>query len=159
MDSPIEKRYTYWGIPIMVFMFVMYLFVIALLVFLQANELFYKCFFITLILLFGLLCFYNITITIDNTYFSFKLGIGLIQKKYKITNIKSCNPYTGISKKIGIGSKMSIRGYIIDFYIVTGFKAIELQFHDRDKIVLIGTPFPDEISQAFQSFIIGLNRN
>ena len=127
MDSPIEKRYTYWGIPIMVFMFVMYLFVIALLVFLQANELFYKCFFITLILLFGLSCFYNITITIDNTYFSFKLGIGLIKKKYKITNIKSCNPYTGISKKIGIGSKMSIRGYIIDFYIVTGFKAIELQ--------------------------------
>ena len=118
-----------------------------------SNELFYIYLLIITALLFGLLCVYNITITINNSYLSFKLGIGLIKKKYKIADIKSCKPYSGISKRIGIGSKMSFSGDILEYYIVTGFEAIELQFHNKKAIVCIGTPLSEEISQQVQSLI------
>ena len=139
----------------MVFISLIYIFFLAFSIILWANELFYLNLLITAGLLFGLLCVYNITITIDNTYFSFKLGIGLIKKRYIIANIKSCKPVSGISKRIGIGAKMSFTGYILIYYIVTGFKAIELQFHDRNTIVHIGTPIAEEISQHIQTLIDG----
>ncbi|MDR0843187.1 MAG: hypothetical protein LBP68_07205, partial [Acidobacteriota bacterium] len=101
-----EKRYTHLGIPIMVFMLLMYLFFLAIWVICRgSDELFYPCLFSTAGLLFGLLCVYNITITIDGTYISFKLGIGLIKKRYEIASIKSCEPVSGIVKKMGIGTK------------------------------------------------------
>jgi len=92
-------------------------------------------------------------LTIDDKYFSFKLGIGLIKKRYEIANIKSCKPYSGIHKGFGIGTKMSFTGEILKQYNVTGTKAIELRFFDRDTIVKIGVNEPDEISQYVQSLI------
>ena len=105
------------------------------------------------IFLFSLLCIYKITITIDDTYLSFKLGVGLIKKRYKIADIKSCKQYSGISKRIGIGSKMSFTGNKLEYFIVTGFEAIELQFNNRTTIVHIGTPLSEEISRQIQSLI------
>ena len=153
MEGIDGKKYTYWGVGIIVFMLLMYIFILVLSAILK-NEQLYTYLFGTVGLLCGLLCFYNITITIDKTYLSFRLGIGLIQKKYKIANIKSCKPYTDTPKRIGIGSKMSFTGNILKYYIVTGFKAIELQFYDSPKTtVLIGTNQPYEISQYVQSLI------
>ncbi len=149
------KTYTYRGIAMIVYMLLMYISLLVLSVIIWADESLYTCLFITVILLLGLLCFYKITITIDKTNLSFKLGIGLIKKSYEIANIKSCKPYTGISKRMGIaGPKISFTGNILEYYIVTGFKAIELRFHDRPKTtVLIGTNQPDEISRYIQSLI------
>ena len=132
-----EKKYIHHGVPIIVFMILMYLCIMAFLLINRVNESLYICLFITASLLFGLLCVYNITITIDNTYLSFKLGIGLIKKRYRITNIKSCKSYSGISKRIGIGTKMSCTGDKLNYYIVTGSKTIELKFHDNKTIVHI----------------------
>ena len=126
-----EKRYIHRGIPIIVFMLIMYLFLLSLIVIFRGHDLFYILL-ITTGLLFGLLCVYNITITIDNTYISFKLGIGLIKNRYKIANIKSCEPFSGISKRIGVGIKRNFFGDVLKYYIVTGFKAIELRFHDNN---------------------------
>ena len=91
---------------------------------------------------------------IDETYFSFKLGIGVIKKRYKIENIKVCKPYSGLSKRIGIGCKTSFGGKVLKYYILTGFSAIELQFHDEQSLtVLVGTNNPDEICQYIQELI------
>jgi hypothetical protein len=127
----------------------------VLLVILGAANKYYIYLLVSVCFLFGLLCVYNITIEIDNTHFSFKLGIGLIKKRYEIANIKSCKPYSGISKRFGIGSKVSFfTGRKLEYYIVTGYKAVELQFFDRPStIVLIGTNSPEEISQYVQLLI------
>ena len=153
-----EKRYTHWGVPIMLFMLLMYLFFLVLTIIFWVNELFNICLLITAVFFFGLLCVYNITIIIDNTYLSFKLGIGLIKKRYKIANIKSCKPVCGISKRIGIGTKIFFTGDILKYYIVTGFKAVELQFYDNKVTVHIGTPLSDTISQQIQ-LLIDENKN
>ena len=145
------KKYTFLGVPMIVFLsLVSVVFFILLLV---ISEQFYIWLFMITGSLFGLLCLYNITITIDDKYFSFKLGIGLIKKRYEIANIKSCKPYSGIHKGFGIGTKMSFTGEILKQYNVTGTKAIELRFFDRDTIVKIGVNEPDEISQYVQSLI------
>ena len=152
------KKYTHCGVPMMLFLLLFYTISIVFMVIFWANELFYILLPTTVFFLFGILNTYNITITVNNTYFSFKLGVGLIKKRYKIVNIKSCKPYSGISKRIGIGSKLSITGNVLNYYIVTGFKSIEIQFHDRKTVVHIGTPLPEEISQYIQLLIDG-NKN
>ena len=153
MKSIQGKSYTHRGTPFMVFLSLGVIILLALLVRLKSiNEQFYIYLLIIVVLLFGLLCVYKITITFDNTYFAFKLGIGLIKKRYKIADIKSCKLYSGISKRFGIGYKMGFGG-ILEYYIVTGLKVIELQFYDNRAIVRIGTPLADEISQQIQSLI------
>jgi len=146
-----EKRYTDRGIPIIAVILAVVV-VFAGLTWLEYIDS-VQSYGLIAILLFGLLCFYNITITIENTHISFILGIGLIKKRYEIKNIKSCKPI--ISQKIGIGAKIDFNGKIIKRYIVTGFKAIELQFHDSKTIVHIGTTQPDEICKQIQSLIDG----
>ena len=151
-----EKIYTHRGVPMIVFLLLMYLllWIPSCVIFLVLKWWFYACLMGmlgTTLCLFGLLCVYKITITIDDTYFSFKLGIGLTKKRYKIANIKSCKPYTGLRNGMGIGTKRDFNGNIFKYYMVTGSKAIELRFHDNDKFtVLIGTPLPEEISQQIQ---------
>ena len=156
MVQNMEKRYTHRGVPIIVFIIIMYLVFLVSWVIFRVNGLFSACLLSTAFLLFSLLCLYNITITIDNTYISFKLGIGLFKGRYKITNIKSCEPYNGISKRMGVGMKISFTGVVLKYFIVTGFKAIELRFHaNNNLIVLIGTPLPEEISHQIKLLIDG----
>ena len=50
--------------------------------------------FLASIFLICLLIFYKLTIIVDNVNVSFKLGIGLIGKSYKIADISSCKPIT-----------------------------------------------------------------
>jgi len=109
----------------------------------------YILLFLVLTFLICLLTFYQLTIIIDNSHVSFKLGIGLIQKSYKISDIKACRPVTN-SVLSGIGIRMLTNGWL---YNVSGFKAIELQFNNKKSVVRIGTNKPDEISSLIQNLI------
>ena len=97
------------------------------------------------------LTFYQLTITVNETQISFKLGIGLLNKKYKISDLKSCKPVTN-SVISGIGIRMLSNGWL---YNVTGLKAVELQFKNKKSIIRIGTNRPEEISKLVQSLIGG----
>jgi hypothetical protein len=102
-----------------------------------------------------LLIFYKLTIKIDRSNVSFTLGIGLVTKSYKISDIKLCKPVTN-SVFQGIGIRMLPNGWL---YNVSGLKAIELHFHHKNSIVRIGTDKPEEISQIIQSLIGKENQN
>ena len=102
-----------------------------------------------MILLICLLIFYKLTITIDDTYFRFSLGTGLIAKKYLIADIKSCK---AVSNNLihGIGIRKIPGGWL---YNVTGLKAIEIKFKNSKSVIRIGTNQPDEIAEIISKMI------
>ena len=90
-----------------------------------------------------LLIFYKLTIIIDDTHLSFKLGAGLVSRKFPLSGIKECrsvrnNPLTGI------GIRLYSNGWL---YNVSGLGAIELTFKNKKTRIRIGTDKPDEIAQ------------
>jgi hypothetical protein len=90
-----------------------------------------------------LLIFYKLTIIIDDTHLSFKLGAGLVSRKFPLASIKECkavrnNPMTGI------GIRLYSNGWL---YNVSGLGAIELTFNNKKSRIRIGTDKPDEIAQ------------
>ena len=105
--------------------------------------------FVVLTLLICLLVFYKLTITIDNTYIRFSLGTGLIAKKYKISDIKSCK---AVSNNLihGIGIRMIPGGWL---YNVSGLRAIEIKFNNSKSVIRIGTDKPGEISGVISEMI------
>jgi hypothetical protein len=104
---------------------------------------------LSLIMLFLLLFFYQIVIEIDQTYISFKMGIGLFHKKYRIDNLDDCQPIVN-SFITGIGIRPVSKGWL---YNVSGYSAIELTFKDSEKVVRIGTNKPDEIAEIVSGFL------
>lgn len=100
-------------------------------------------------LLICLLIFYKITIYINETYISFKLGIGLVSKKYLIADIKSCKPVKN-EPLFGIGIKIIPNGML---YNVSGLQAIELTFKNRKSKIRIGTNQPEEIASTINKMI------
>ena len=143
------KNFTQWGIVLIVLLLPSLIFLSIKMM--SASTLNYTYLLLFVILLPCLLCFYKLTITIDNTYISFKFGVGFIKKYYRIANIKSCKP---VSYSIfnGWGIRFFPNGTL---YNVTGSKAIELQFYDKNTVVQIGTNQPEEISQLLNSLIGG----
>jgi len=113
---------------------------------------------ITIILLFAvvtilicLLIFYQLEIRISNDSISFSLGIGLVGKSYKFSEIKACKAVTN-SALNGIGIRILSNGWL---YNVTGLKAIELQFKNRKSVIRIGTDKPEEIANLINSKLNG----
>ena len=104
---------------------------------------------LALSLLICLLIFYKITIYINETYISFKLGIGLVSKKYLIADIKSCKPVKN-EPLFGIGIKIIPNGML---YNVSGLQAIELTFKNRKSKIRIGTNQPEEIASIINKMI------
>ncbi len=102
-------------------------------------------------LLICLLIFYKLTIIVDAETVSFRLGIGLVRKSYKISEIKSCRPVKN-HLLTGIGARILPNGRL---YNVTGLKAIELHFKYKSSVVRLGTNKPEEVSQLIQSLIAG----
>jgi len=100
-------------------------------------------------LLICLLIFYKISIYINETYISFKLGIGLVSKKYLIADIKSCKPVKN-EPLFGIGIKIIPNGML---YNVSGLQAIELTFKNRKSKIRIGTNQPEEIASTINKMI------
>ncbi len=104
---------------------------------------------ITFILSAVLLLVYRLSITINEQYVSFKMGIGLINKKYPISDIRSVEIVKN-NWMYGWGIRFIPGGWL---YNVSGFKAIELRFHSSDKIIRIGTDKPEEIEKEIRSRI------
>jgi len=105
--------------------------------------------FVILTLVFFLLSFYKLTITIDNTYIGFSLGIGLIAKKYLISDIQYCKSVSN-SPMYGVGIRKISNGWL---YNVSGLKAIEIKFKTSRSILRIGTDRPDEIAEIISKMI------
>jgi hypothetical protein len=147
------KKYTQFGtFSVLIMLPLLLLFSVLLMKSWLANTPdFYINIFLVLTFLICLLIFYKLTIIVDNTHVSFKLGIGLVHKSYNINDIKLCKPVTN-SVFSGIGIRMLPNGWM---YNVTGLEAIELQFVNKNSVVRIGTDKPDEISALIQSRIGG----
>lgn len=105
-----------------------------------------------LVFIICILIFYRLTIYIDDTHISFKLGIGLIKKKYQISDIVNCKPVRN-PVWYGIGIRWFPGGIL---YNVSGLNAIELTFKNKKSKVRIGTDKPDEIAREVNK-IIGLH--
>jgi len=105
--------------------------------------------FVAMTLLICLLIFYKLTISIDVNSISFKLGIGLISKKYLLSEIQSCSPVKN-NPVYGIGIRMIPQGWL---YNVSGLDAIELTFKNKKSKVRIGTDKADQISQHINNLI------
>ncbi|MFN8255941.1 MAG: PH domain-containing protein [Bacteroidales bacterium] len=102
---------------------------------------------VSLVMLFCLLIFYQLTITVDNEFVSFKFGLGWFGKKYKISDIKSCRPVRN-SVLYGIGVRFLPNGIL---YNVSGLSAIELSFKGKNRIVRIGSHEAEKVSAYINS--------
>jgi len=106
---------------------------------------------VTLVLIFivCLVTFYKLTIMVDDITISFKLGIGVFGKSYKINEIESCN---SVRNKFiyGWGIHLIPNGWL---YNVSGFKAIELTFKNSNKVIRIGTNKQEEVVELMQRLI------
>jgi hypothetical protein len=98
---------------------------------------------------FCLLIFYKLTISIDNNYLSFCLGVGLIKRKYRLEDIAECKAVVN-SPLLGIGIKKIPGGWL---YNVSGLKAIELTFKNTGSKVRIGTNEPAKIAGSINKLI------
>jgi len=103
------------------------------------ENILWQCLIIFTIL--GLL-FSTLTISIHETYLTLAFGIGIIQKKFLITDIET---YSIIKTKwyYGWGIRFTPEGRL---YNVSGFDAIRLQMKDG-KIYLIGS---DEVNKLYE---------
>lgn len=93
--------------------------------------------------------FYQLTITVTEETISFRMGIGLIGKSYRISDIQSCNAVQN-NLLLGLGIHYFMGGVL---YNVSGRKAIELHFKNHRKVVRIGTDRPEDIARLINSLI------
>ena len=142
------KKFTQFGTFTVITMSIL-LIVFAVLLFIHGflpDQETYLNVFLVLTAVVCLIIFYKMTITIDNESISFKLGIGLLGKSYKISDIQSCRSVKN-SFIYGWGIHKIPKGWL---YNVSGFNAIEITFKDTDKVVRIGTNKPDEIVELIK---------
>jgi hypothetical protein len=96
-----------------------------------------------------LLIFYKLTIDIDDTHLAFRLGIGMVKKKYALKDIAECRPVKN-NVLYGIGIRVTADGWL---YNVSGLYAIELTFKNKKSKVRIGTDKPEELSQTINKLL------
>jgi hypothetical protein len=96
-----------------------------------------------------LLIFYKLTISIDSTTLSFRMGLGFVRRKYPISDIESCSPVKN-SMMYGIGIRKIPGGWL---YNVTGLDAIEITFKSSNSVIRIGTDKAEEISGIISKMI------
>lgn len=100
--------------------------------------------FIILILILCLFVFYKMTIIIDDTHLTFKMGIGLISKSFPLSEIESCTPVKN-PLIYGVGIHMTSSGWL---YNVSGLYAVEIVFKNRKNKIRIGTDKPEDVARA-----------
>jgi hypothetical protein len=96
----------------------------------------------TIISVILLLIMGSLTLSVDNTFVRFSFGIGLIRGKYLLSDIIYCRPVSFVP--MGFGIRLG-PGSIL--YNVSGTKAIELSVRGKDRIIRIGTNFPEEFTE------------
>ncbi len=146
------KKFIQYGTSILIVMLPLFILSFAILILTGLNDLGQGLIFISLgaTFLICILIFYKLTIYINDTYIYFRMGIGLISKKYLISDIRSCTPVKN-KPLYGIGVRKIPDGWL---YNVSGFNAIELTFKNQKSIVRIGTNNPYEISDTINKMII-----
>ena len=100
------------------------------------------------ILLIALSLFYSLTVEINETMISVKFGIGIINKKFILKDIESCN----IVKNYwyyGWGIRFTPHGWL---YNISGLSAVEIQMKNNKKY-RIGTDEPKKLEQAITQAI------
>jgi len=105
--------------------------------------------FLALTMVICLLIFYKLTIYLSDISISFKLGIGMVTRKYLFADIQSCKAVRN-DPLTGIGIRKIQNGWL---YNVSGLNAIELTFKNSKSKVRIGTDKPDEITEILSKMI------
>lgn len=146
-----RKTYTQFGKLSVIILVPMLILSLVLLLFIGYDDLILVGILILLAItsLLCILIFYKLTISIDSDNLSFKLGVGLVSKKYLIADIKSCKPVKN-NPFYGIGIRLIPEGWL---YNVTGLEAIELSFKNRNSKIRIGTNQPEEIAAMINKMI------
>jgi len=98
--------------------------------------------FIILTFILCLLVFYKMTIIIDDTHLTFKMGIGLVSKSFPLSDIERCKPVKN-PLIYGIGIHMTSAGWL---YNVSGLYAVEISFKNRKNRIRIGTDKPEDVA-------------
>jgi hypothetical protein len=105
--------------------------------------------FVIVTLIVCLLIFYKLTIEIDDTHVAFKLGTGLVKRKYALKDIEGCRPVKN-SLLYGIGIRLTSDGWL---YNVSGLYAIELTFRNKKSKIRIGTDKPEEVAETINKLL------
>jgi hypothetical protein len=103
--------------------------------------------FITLLVC--LFIFNSLTVEIDDFYFRFKFGTGLIRKKYKLSDIESCEPVKNMIIS-GWGVRRMRDGWLFN---VSGVKAVKIKFKNRTERVYVGTAEPEVVVEVLSKLI------
>jgi hypothetical protein len=147
----VSKTYSQFGKFSVAIMFPLFIFSLIMLIYIGLDDITTAIIFssVTLTLLICRLIFYKLTITIDSSFVSFRMGLGLVSRRYLISDIKSCKSVKN-SMLTGVGIRMLPNGWL---YNVSGLYSIELTFRNRKSIVRIGTDKPDEIASEINKMI------
>jgi hypothetical protein len=145
------KRYTQFGTFSVIVLFPLLIFFIIMICISGFKDATMVTIFSFIILTFliCLLTFYKLSISIDSSHVSFRLGIGLVHKRYSLSEIESCRPVKN-PFWYGIGIRLTPDGWL---YNVSGLYAIELTFKSNRSKIRIGTNKPEEISQTINSLL------
>ena len=104
---------------------------------------------VTCSLLFVLLIFKDLTVSVNDEKLNLRYGIGLVFKNIDLEQIASCvkvrNPWW-----VGWGIRI---GPSFTLFNISGFDAVELSFKDGRRKIRIGTAEPDELAAAINSKI------
>lgn len=95
------------------------------------------------LLLIPIVLFYSLKTVVDDEYFRFSFGIGLIRKKFLLSEIESAKEVKN-SFIYGWGIHRTRHGWL---YNVSGFKAVEITL-ESGKTFRIGTDEPEELISA-----------
>lgn len=146
-----SKTYTQSGKFSVAILLPVLIFCIVMLVFTGFDDLVPALVLIFVIVTFlvCLLIFYKLTIEIDNSYVGFKLGTGLVKRKFALKDIESCRPVKN-SALYGIGIRLIPEGWL---YNVSGRFAIELTFKNKKSKIRIGTDKPEEVAEEINKLL------
>ena len=147
----IPKKYTQFGTFSVAVMLPILIFLVIMLIITGLNDPVpaIVMIFVIVSLIVCLLIFYKLTIDIDDTHVAFKLGIGLVKKKYALKDIAACRPVKN-SVLYGIGIHLTSDGWL---YNVSGLYALELTFKNKKSKVRIGTDKPEEVAETINKLL------
>jgi len=146
-----SKKYTQLGTFSVAVMLPILIFLIIMLIVIGFNDAVPAIIliFVIITIIICLLIFYKLTINIDDTHVAFRLGAGLVKKKYALKDIAECRPVKN-NLLYGIGIRLTSDGWL---YNVSGRYAIELTFKNKKSKVRIGTDKPEELSETINKLL------
>jgi hypothetical protein len=143
-----ETRQTGWLIIIIMAATILFITGLSIWARIPENETNFLFLFAPLMLIPALL-FYQLTVIVDYNEVKIRFGIGVIRKTWQLSKIESAAP---VKNNILHGWGIHFTGNTT-VYNVTGFKAIELKFHNSRRKVRIGTSEPEKLAEYINKMI------